>query len=444
MIKDEHVIDNKSKSVKTQKFMPLLSNSVDFIHLGIKSKKPAQFIFHLNPSNFDLSRTRIGHKNTILHFRNPKTGLFDVIKPDDVEMQTDQLPIDKLASIIKDLIKQAWHDKYQYLKMLRDLDSDVYAVTYKDLNVIDGQIKQQITSGSYIKSQIHKDLSMIPDRGLLPVNEQLVFKDTIITKNSYASTRLPYENPQDHIPAIYSRDEVYERDEMLQWLRTFMDNENLNIFLWFMGAVLSNQDACQISKMLIVDGNKEQTKIFMNAVCHVLFDGFYRVVKSPTSLFNSQKRYLSYDCAPLHLTIFTEDDWLKQINNSHRHLKFGLPQFKAMVLNGSITLTAKADEPLTRVAVHTFYICLSDCFPDVSRDVLTDQGNLNRRLLPLTLKSDSIDKSTGYQYLVSYLDKHRQALADLCYRYYHLNESKFVHIEYNQFKSVKALPLLEG
>ena len=418
--------------VDTRGFAPILTDSVKFTNLEIGNSKNPSFVFRLNLASTDLSYDRHRCLATVAYIRDPKTGMFTLDMPLGAggEGYKGVLPIDILDRSIVDLISQAWKRKYSHLRRLYAQDPNGYHAKYKDLAIINDQITKKITWRYQIIEQIQHQMKQIPERQLLPINEQLVFNDTVITKNSCVNSRLNYSDPCHH------KSSKIEMNQMRQVLSTMMDDENLEIFLWFMGAVLSNKDAREIGKMLIVsdDSADYDANRFMNTVLGALLPGFYQPAISPIEQFSTRYNDLSYSNLPLHLTMFSSLTWLKQIVQKDK-VSFDVNSFKRMVVDGKIDMHMTSKKSKTKRAIHTFYVCLADHFPKLSND----QTILNEHLLPFKLSFANGGEDAERQDWPRYLSEHRQVLADLCYQYYTNHPLKFSHCKYDQFNAVKAI-----
>lgn len=441
--------ENKKNLVNPLGFYPLLDGQVEFINLGIKSRKNADFVFHLNPDNYDLSVASISNARTIEYFRDPDTGFFVITMPEDknnkhLNRKTNdneslhKRPVDYFAHSVIKILKRSWQEKYNQLKRICDNDPDRYSATYKDLTAIDHQITEKLNSRYDIRTRIISELRSMTYRGPLHINEVLAFKDTVLTKDSCVTERLDYNDPHQCEGSSQA-----QREEILDFLRVFMDDENIKIFLWFMGAVLDNGDAGDVAKMLIVSsakgGNGKNTLI--EAILRALLKGFYDVKDSLDDFFSKKNKFLASSLIPLHVTVFSEADWSDSENSDHDLSGFNINKLKTMISDGRFTSEAKFEKAETKIATHTFYITLTNHFPRVSPD---DEA-LNRRFLPLALKSSSmIEKGhklglNNKQKLFNYVYEHRQDFADVCYDYYNHNRSEFLQSEYNQTEAIKSI-----
>lgn len=432
--------ENRKNLVDPLGFEPLIKGNVNFLNLGVKSQKDVDFSFNLNPDNKHISYLSRSGIHGVEFFRDPITGLFHAKQRSvrNTEYQAETSPTDYFISAISDILYNAWQRKYHVLDRLNQKNPDQYTKQYKDLSILDRKMSENVRNHAIVYSKLLQNFKLLQTRTEPPFNEQLVFKDTMVNHNTFATTRLDYYDP--HFRTATDT----QRDLVIKFLRVFMDDENIKVFLWFFGAILDNGDARRVSKMLVVSsakgGNGKSTLI--EAMLHALVNNFYDTKPSLDPVFNLQNRFSMSALKPFHVNMFDEAEWSQQPNDeSHDLSGYDIDSLKSIISDGRYVSESKFEAQKTRFAPHMYTITLTNHFPVISQD----KEAINRRLLPLIILPSSMeDKGNALGLhdrpdVFDYTYKYRQDFADVCYDYYNQNRLEFVHSKYNRVKAVNDI-----
>lgn len=421
-------------------FEPLIKGDVQFINLGPKSHKDVDFNFKLNPDNRSVSYSSRSGAKGIEFFRDPKTGLFHTKTNEERNgaYRAKRTPTDLFTSTISNLLYDAWRQKYRLLERLRKNDPDKYDEQYRDLAVLDRKMSKKVQDHAVVYEKLLKNFKLLQLREEPPFNERLIFKDTIINRDVVATTRLDYYDPH------FRKATDKQRERVVKFLRVFMNDDNIKVFLWFFGAVLNNEDTRKISKMLVVSsakgGNGKTT--LMESILHALMNNFYETMPSLDPVFSFQNRFATAVLHPFHVNMFDEAEWSQQPTDENHDLSgYDLDSLKSIISNGRYMTESKFEKPQKRESPYMFTITLTNHFPVISQD----KEALNRRLLPLVLLPSTMDDKGNElgmhdrQEIFAYTYEYRQDFADVCYDYYSHNKDEFVHSKYNHVEAVNDI-----
>lgn len=412
-----------------------------FFNLGVKSKKEPDFDFDLNLRNKTMAITKDIGSLKIAYYKDPETHLY-VTNTSRTQANSNTVidVSEKFRILIAKSIRAQWKAQYQQLVNLHDSDPDKYDKLYKPYKYLNEKMRFNLSNPVVMEEKLVKKFKLLPSetRQPLNINERLLFSDSIISEDYINTSLVPYNDP--------AKQHVTEDDQKVvkDFLSVFMDDENIRVFLWFMGACLSNIDSRKISKMLVVSsakgGNGKNTLI--EATANALFTpDYYDVKPGLDSYFNNTNRFALDDLIPLHLTVFGEAEFNSAIGEAHNFSGYNMNGFKSLISDGIFTSEGKFQKAMQRIAPYTFYITLTNNFPDISQD----KQALNRRLLPLVLKSSSMSekgrelKLKDRQAIFDYLESIRQSLANVCYHYYQDHQREFLNSEYDKTEAVEII-----
>lgn len=412
-------------------------NAVVFSHLQKNDKKSPDFDLPLNINNEEINCSHDSF-HRILNFRDPNTGLIVAKLPNNNYLQDNvkSITVQFRQMITRELSKQ-WHLKYEELKTLRDKDDVKYNDTYKPLSYINTVILSKLADPSIIATKLLTKLRLLVNDSDLHLNEQLVFKDTTIIHEDHVTSRLPYLDP--------AKQKITEDDQktVKDLLNPFMDEDNQQVFLWFMGACLANIDSRKISKMLVVSSSKggNGKNTLFESTLNALFPQYYDMKSSLDDYFTRDNRFAISNLLPLHVTMFSEAEFNDGKNEDHDFKGYRINNLKTLISDGQFMSEVKYENSRIRYAYHSFFITLTNHFPDISQD----KQALNRRLLPLVLKSSSMAEKGHELGLLSRDEifdefyKHRQELANVCYHYFINHVDQFIDYEYDKNEAVNEI-----
>lgn len=417
----------------------LIYGKVRFQHLGAEDTHQPDFDFDLNIENRDLVVKSTNNQRVVTTFRDPETGLIVTNIPNVHNNRLNQVLVNsKFNHAVAKIILNKWVMKYNALKTARDKDKDEYNKHYRDLSLLDRAMTERIKNPSVMAEKLIKKLRLVEPHTDFGINQKLIFNDSDVELDSYNTDKLPYDNPEN------IENDSDGQAKLAEFLRVFMDDDNIRVFLWYFGALLSNEDMRRISKMLVVSsakgGNGKNTLI--EAVANALFTPKYYDVKPSLDIyFDKQNRFSMNQLIPLHLTIFGEAEWSQGYNPTYDFAGYNLDGFKSLISDGVFVSEAKFKGASNNLAPNTGFIALTNHLPNVA----SDKQALNRRLLPLILKSSSMaEKGTQLhlrdrQDVFAYLEKLRAQLAKMCYDYYQSHPLEFRGSEYSRADAVRQV-----
>lgn len=419
----------------------IMFGGATFLNLGVKSKKDPDFDFDLNLRNRTMAITKDIGSLKIAYYKDPETHLY-VTNTSRTQANSNTVidVSEKFRILIAKSIRAQWKAQYQQLVNLHDSDPDKYDKLYKPYKYLNEKMRFNLSNPVVMEEKLVKKFKLLPSetRQPLNINERLLFKDSIISEDYINTSLVPYNDPaKQHVTE-------YDQKVVKKFLSVFMDDENIRVFLWFMGACLANIDSRKISKMLIVSsakgGNGKNTLI--EATANALFTpDYYDVKPGLDNYFNNTNRFALDDLIPLHLTVFGEAEFNSAIGEAHDFSGYNMNSFKSLISDGIFTSEGKFQKAMQRIAPYTFYITLTNNFPDISQD----KQALNRRILPLVLKSSSMAekgrelKLKDRQAIFDYLESIRQTLANVCYHYYQDHQNEFLNSEYDKNEAVEII-----
>lgn len=417
----------------------LFAENIEFLHLSAADKKPVSYTFSLKLDSKDLIVSKRTHDVTT--YRDPQTQLIVTdLSTRDREIKSKKPVARKFREMIYRYIYDAWKIQYNILKTKYDDDPEKYAETYKPLDLINMQITRLMRSDVYLAKQILNSTRYFAENSIGNINDRLAYSDTWATEYDYFTTRLDYENPANK--KITKNDQKLVND----FLSVFMDDENIRVCLWYFGMLLSNVETKDISKMLIVSsakgGNGKNTLI--ESLLFGLMNGFYSIKDSLDVYFNNDNRFATSRLMPLHATMFGEAEFNSKFGEAHDFTGYDIDRFKTLISDGIYTSEEKFKNSEINIAPNSFFITRTNNFPDIS----SDRQALNRRLLPLVLKSSSMAEKgkqlglTTRKAIFDYIYNNRQTFANVFYDFYQKNKKLYLNYEYDKVSEVNKIQKL--
>lgn len=407
-----------------------LFRTTTFANLAKKSKKPASVSVRLTRATEDLFYVRkVQSSNEVIGYKDPQTGLFITkLRKDDTN---SPLPHNQFRQLAWDYANEQVDAKLQELATLYNDDSDTYDSNYKSLAIIEHELSEYLADKQEFYIDLDKQVAVIRSNPRPNINEYMLFADDDVTDDTFATVRVPYNNPM--------RSTLQDEDVTIvtDFLSAFLDDYNQHVLAWYIGAALCNIPIYdeRISKMLIVSsatgGSGKST--LMNALTHALFTDDYRDIKSSfDTFFLSSNRFNSSQLLPLRVIQYSEAEFNDATTRTHNFDGLNVSEIKSLISEGYMASEKKYDDMLT-TRMASLQIVLTNNPPTIDED----RSALNRRLLALVVKPSPMAEKglvlnmPNEQQVYQYVEEHRQAFANFFVSKFMENQQAFTNLDYN-------------
>ncbi len=412
---------------------------IELLNTNAKAKGPVRFRITLNKNDSEsMFMTTINRQKAIGAFRDINTGLMIA----NTRKIGDNM---QYTSIQKEFNKQVTAEcqrrldvKMDTLQQIYDNDKNAYEKVYRPLDEIRIQAQDAIFHEDNINSEIKRQVNLMPPSVIPEVNQYLVFDDTNIT-NQMSTYRLPYKDPAKRVP------DSNEQQLVSKFLSAFVDEYNLRVLSWYLGAMLMNKPIYDdsVSKMLVVSsagGGCGKNTLFEALFDALLTDKYCDIKPDMDAIFDKQNRFGGGDMLNLRATMYLEANWSITDPEAHDLSGFALSEWKSLLSDGYFSRERKFADVLNN-RVSSLQVCLTNHFPAIE----SKRTDLTRRILPMILKSTRMEEKgrqlglTSSKAIKDFVKEHAQAFADCFVHYYRNHKYEFTNVDYDATDAIKSV-----
>lgn len=321
--------------------------------------------------------------------RPAKSGVVEIYPEFLVTRSRDLMIQAKTFAGIWDEEKGLWStDEYDVARLV-DESLDSYFQKNKERLIGTTYVKYMRDFSSGTWSIYRSWLSKLSDNAK-PLDQKLIFADTPVRKEDYASKRLPY-SLVDEFPESW--------DALIGRLYSPEEREKIE---WAIGAVLSG-DSKKIQKFLVLYGEKGTGKSTVLDIVQKLFAGYYTVFEAK-ALGQSGNQFATESFKNSPLVAIQHDGDLSRIEDNTR--LNSIVSHEEMVIN-------EKNKPLYNAAVNAFL------FMGTNHPVrITDaKSGIIRRLIDATPTGERFSINE-YDILVTGVGRELGAIAHYCLSVY--------------------------
>jgi len=317
--------------------------------------------------------------------RNPKKGITEVYPAFVVQRSNDLMVRGKSFYAIWDEEQQLWSTNEDDVPRLIDKELMEYRDENEGYHTGHMSVKTLRDFDSNSWKHYRDFLNNMYDNYHV-LDNNLVFRDTVVKKNDYVSKRLPY-------PLEEGSHVVW--DELIG---TLYDDEERQKIEWAIGAIVSG-DAKEIQKFLVIYGEAGAGKSTILSIIQKLFEGYYTTFEAK-ELTSSSNSFSTESFKGNPLVAIQHDGDLSRIEDNSK--------LNAIVSHEEMRMNEKY-KPSYSAKVNCFL------FMGTNKPVkITDgKSGLIRRLIDVKTSGRKIPVQR-YQTLVSQIDFELGAIAHHC------------------------------
>lgn len=430
--------DGHSMSIN---IIPPLVSSVTFQNISSKAKAPSRFVVHLsdNPINPVYFMVQQGMNKKLACYRDSKTGLFVTDESIALNSDNDEIGQTVISQLHFELIKCVDKEINNLIDVLKKEQSDnpkEFAQEYKSIDIIEQELRSQLTETYSFMPDIYKRLRALPTRKMPTLNQYILYDNSNAAKFQ-VTNKLPFKNPSSQKLTPEQKDLVED------FLSVFFDAYNMQIFSWMMGTVFLNKRIHDenISRFFLLYseaggvGKSTIMKLIIDGLC----DSVYATLVSEFDrYFLLGDRFGSSDLPQNRLVVYDEAVFNGPIDKENMHNFHGLNEasLKTFATTGQLLLEKKFQAPkLTKF--NNIHFILTNFLPVVPEN----RPDLGRRFLPCMLKptrmqekAKQLNNMTVAQ-MTEYVHKHGQAFLNYFAHTYMSNPNRFTKYMYSHIET---------
>lgn len=421
--------------------IPPLVSSVTFQNISSKAKAPSRFVVHLsdNPINPVYFMVQQGMNKKLACYRDSKTGLFVTDESIALNSDNDEIGQTVISQLHFELIKCVDKEINNLIDVLKKEQSDnpkEFAQEYKSIDIIEQELRSQLTETYSFMPDIYKRLRALPTRKMPTLNQYILYDNSNAAKFQ-VTNKLPFKNPSSQKLTPEQKDLVED------FLSVFFDAYNMQIFSWMMGTVFLNKRIHDenISRFFLLYseaggvGKSTIMKLIIDGLC----DSVYATLVSEFDrYFLLGDRFGSSDLPQNRLVVYDEAVFNGPIDKENMHNFHGLNEasLKTFATTGQLLLEKKFQSPrLTKF--NNIHVILTNFLPVVPEN----RPDLGRRFLPCMLKptrmqekAKQLNNMTVAQ-MTEYVHKHGQAFLNYFAHAYMSNPNRFTKYMYSHMET---------
>lgn len=421
--------------------IPPLVSSVTFQNISSKAKAPSRFVVHLsdNPINPVYFMVQQGMNKKLACYRDSKTGLFVTDESIALNSDNDEIGQTVISQLHFELIKCVDKEINNLIDVLKKEQSDnpkEFAQEYKSIDIIEQELRSQLTETYSFMPDIYKRLRALPTRKMPTLNQYILYDNSNAAKFQ-VTNKLPFKNPSSQKLTPEQKDLVED------FLSVFFDAYNMQIFSWMMGTVFLNKRIHDenISRFFLLYseaggvGKSTIMKLIIDGLC----DSVYATLVSEFDrYFLLGDRFGSSDLPQNRLVVYDEAVFNGPIDKENLHNFHGLNEasLKTFATTGQLLLEKKFQSPkLTKF--NNIHVILTNFLPVVPEN----RPDLGRRFLPCMLKptrmqekAKQLNNMTVAQ-MVEYVHKHGQAFLNYFAHAYMSNPNQYTNYMYSHMET---------
>lgn len=421
--------------------IPPLVSSVTFQNISSKAKAPSRFVVHLsdNPINPVYFMVQQGMNKKLACYRDSKTGLFVTDESIALNSDNDEIGQTVISQLHFELIKCVDKEINNLIDVLKKEQSDnpkEFAQEYKSIDIIEQELRSQLTETYSFMPDIYKRLRALPTRKMPTLNQYILYDNSNAAKFQ-VTNKLPFKNPSSQKLTPEQKDLVED------FLSVFFDAYNMQIFSWMMGTVFLNKRIHDenISRFFLLYseaggvGKSTIMKLIIDGLC----DSVYATLVSEfDTYFLAGDRFRSADMPQKRLVVYDEAVFNGPIDKENMHNFHGLNEasLKTFATTGQLLLEKKFQSPkLTKF--NNIHVILTNFLPVVPEN----RPDLGRRFLPCMLKptrmqekAKQLNNMTVAQ-MVEYVHKHGQAFLNYFAHAYMSNPNQYTNYMYSHMET---------
>lgn len=421
--------------------IPPLVSSVTFQNISSKAKAPSRFVVHLsdNPINPVYFMVQQGMNKKLACYRDSKTGLFVTDESISLNSDNDEIGQTVISQLHFELIKCVDKEINNLIDVLKKEQSDnpkEFAQEYKSIDIIEQELRSQLTETYSFMPDIYKRLRALPTRKMPTLNQYILYDNSNAAKFQ-VTNKLPFKNPSSQKLTPEQKDLVED------FLSVFFDAYNMQIFSWMMGTVFLNKRIHDenISRFFLLYseaggvGKSTIMKLIIDGLC----DSVYATLVSEfDTYFLAGDRFRSADMPQKRLVVYDEAVFNGPIDKENMHNFHGLNEasLKTFATTGQLLLEKKFQSPkLTKF--NNIHVILTNFLPVVPEN----RPDLGRRFLPCMLKptrmqekAKQLNNMTVAQ-MVEYVHDNGQAFLNYFAHAYMSNPNQYTNYMYSHMET---------
>lgn len=326
--------------------------------------------------------------------------------------------------------------------------SDTQALDMKSPALLDYEFTQLMRRWANFSKDLNSQIAQLPTNVAMDYNSHVIYQGETITHDidnlskSLITQRMPFENPIHH--------QKMDTKNAEEFLDTFLDSTNKEIFSWYLGAALLNKDIDDetISKALVIlspGGGRGKTTLVDLMTDNLFPEDFVDHHGSFDTIFDQFNKFGTSVIKNRRLVCFNEATWgIPGKDGIHNHDFTGLNEtaMKTVWGDGVVDAEAKFQDLEHRDAKGLHIIC-SNYAPIIKTETNihieghNPVGALARRILPCMLKATSMSEKGRYlgmtrDQMHKFVKQHALEFAVYFTRTYLEDPYKFANYAYDQ------------
>lgn len=421
--------------------IPPLVSSVTFQNISSKAKAPSRFVVHLsdNPINPVYFMVQQGMNKKLACYRDSKTGLFVTDESIALNSDNDEIGQTVISQLHFELIKCVDKEINNLIDVLKKEQSDnpkEFAQEYKSIDIIEQELRSQLTETYSFMPDIYKRLRALPTRKMPTLNQYILYDNSNAAKFQ-VTNKLPFKNPSSQKLTPEQKDLVED------FLSVFFDAYNMQIFSWMMGTVFLNKRIHDenISRFFLLYseaggvGKSTIMKLIIDGLC----DSVYATLVSEFDrYFLLGDRFGSSDLPQNRLIVYDEAVFNGPIDKENMHNFHGLNEasLKTFATTGQLLLEKKFQSPkLTKF--NNIHVILTNFLPVVPEN----RPDLGRRFLPCMLKPTRMQEKAKQlngmtvAQMIEYVKDNGQAFLNYFAHAYMSNPNQYTNYMYSHMET---------
>lgn len=361
-----------------------LFEKIELVNEKSAVNKPLQIL--VKPQVNGLVYTSKKQGLNVLAFVHPETGLLVI----DETIKTGRrvmTPHQQYHELAVQYCKEQFEKLCNRLNSLKDSQIE----DLKPVKTMMGQAKSWFDTDIFkFYKDLHSKLSQLPVVGVPLYNEYIRYAGESSDVNRLTSVTLPYSNPMVNLGR--------NTDHIDKFMDVFFEEEDKDVFSWYMGAVLCNVELQNdnMSKLLFVHGRSGcgKSSLALGLGKELLTNELIHVASEFDSYFTINNRFSTSSVSSRRLSIYNESKWgyVEQGEKQHKHNFYGLnvTSIQSLISDGYIDSEEKYEKKETTMKAG-LHLILTNHIP-----VITSECDaLSRRLLPCMMKPTSMfEKAT--------------------------------------------------
>lgn len=361
-----------------------LFEKIELINWQVGATKPLQIL--VKPQVNGLVYTSKKQGLNVLAFVHPETGVLVI----DETIKTGRrvmTPHQQYHELAVNYCKEQFNKLCVKIEALSQADKD----SILSVDSLKGKAKSWFDTDIFkFYKDLHSKLSQLPVVGVPLYNEYARYAGESYDVNKLSSVILPYSNPLVNLGR--------NTDHIDKFMDVFFEEEDKDVFSWYMGAVMSNVELQNenMSKLLFVHGPSGcgKSSLVLGLGKELLTNELIHIASEFDSYFSLNNRFSTSSVSSRRLSIYNESTWgyVENGEKVNRHNFYGLnaTSIQTLITDGYIDSEAKYEKKETTIK-SGLHVILTNYIPVTTSDC----DALRRRLLPCMMKPSSMfEKAT--------------------------------------------------